>query len=241
MTRVAVTIPVGPLLHHRQYLDAAIESIVAQTTEPEFVTIVDDMANLDDRHYGTLANEVDDIGMLHVHNYWRLGAAASFNVGVVSSFVHGADVVIMLGADDVLMPDCVEQLVAAYEAAERPDERYYWFGVQYSDGREDQYLPCHAAAVTPGLWRWTGGFSPAMGLWAPDAALISVILAHDSGVLAGVAVDRDAGGHPLYWHRIHEAQETAQSGIWAANGLGDQVRGVITETFKPADGWGRYG
>lgn len=237
MTRVAVVVPVGPLQIHLKYLGYALDSLRRQNRVPELVVLVDDMAGLSERWGDFLSTDTD---IVLYEPPWRLGVAAAFNAGVAVAFREKADVAIMLGADDMLAPDCVEELVATYEASRRPDERFYWFGVRYSDDREDQFLPCHAAAVTPGLWRWTGGFTPEMGLWAPDAAFISCLLAHDPGVLCGVAHKLDHGGHPLYWHRVHEDQETAQSGQWAANGLGDAVRGVITESWKPAEGWGRY-
>lgn len=242
MTRVGVAIPVGPLRHHQQYLAEALASVAEQTVAVDSVVLVDDMAAIDP----DVAGRRELFGALGKRCYvwaapWRLGVATAFNVGVAVSFACHAEAVIMLGADDKLAPDCVERLTEVYEASERADERYYWFGVEYSDDRADQYVPCHAAAVTPGLWRWTGGFSPEMALWAPDAAFISVLLAHGGpGILTGVAVDAGPLAHPLYGHRVHAVQETAQTGIWAANGIGDQVRGIITEKWKPAEGWGRY-
>lgn len=235
MTRVGVVIPVGPHRHHQQYLDEALASIDYQTKQVDILILVDDMANVRFSSY-----KRPSVGDLRIWRApWRLGVAAAFNMGIARAFAAGCHIAIMLGADDLLKPDCVETITAAFETGGSRDG-YYWMGVQYSDGREDQYLPCHAAAVTPGLWRLTGGFSPAMALWAPDAAFVSVLLAHHPELLIGVAVAEGKGGRPLYWHRIHENQATADGEHWARSGIGNSVRDYVTENWEPAEGWGRY-
>ncbi len=236
MTRVAVVVPVGPLAVHQKYLRDCLASVRAQSRPADLFVLVDDMAEVPGAYARHLSSDTD---VVRYEATWRLGVAAAFNAGVATAFAEGANLVVMLGADDSLMPDALEAIEARFEETDRATG-YYWMGVRYSDGREDQFLPCHAAAVTPGLWRFTGGFSPGMGFWAPDAAFVSVLLVHAPELLIGVAVDREADGRPLYWHRIHEAQETADGMFWAQSGIGNAIRDHLTESFAPAEGWGRY-
>jgi len=236
VTRIAVVVPVGPLDHHQHYLRDCLSSIRAQSRAADVVVLVDDMADFSSSWSRLLSSDTD---VVRYEAPWRLGVAAAFNAGVATAFSEGADLAVMLGADDSLMPDALEAIEARFEETDRATG-YYWMGVRYSDGREDQFLPCHAAAVTPRLWQFTGGFSPAMGLWAPDAAFVSVLLVHAPELLIGVAIDREADGRSLYWHRIHEAQETADGVFWAQSGIGNAIRNHLTGSFKPAEGWGRY-
>jgi len=141
--------------------------------------------------------------------------------------------VMMLGADDQLKPDCLELVARTYEANNQADG-YYWMGVEYNDGRPDQFLPCGAAAVTQGLWRVSGGFPPQTSTGAADAALISLLSVHLPAMLVGVAVDHK----PLYWYRVHGDSDTASLGTW--QGVILSTRNLVTELWQPP-AWGRYG
>jgi glycosyltransferase involved in cell wall biosynthesis len=238
----AVVIPVGPYEHHCAFLKEAIASVARQTVPVDFVLLVDDMHGLTGSCTG-FEIEIDTY-----EPTWRLGVGAAFNAGV--GYVMGGDwkeywddlkdaptrdpdLIFMLGADDLLEPQAIEKTIEAWEAAERA-EGYYWLDVRYSDGREDQHLPCHAAAVTPGMFRRTGGFTPEMCAGMPDAALISSMMVHEPDLLR--AVQRYGEPPPLYWHRIHAAQATAEGAAYAS--LLTQLRGVITATWKPQGPWG---
>lgn len=229
-TPITVVIPVGPEPHHRQYLDEAMGSLLAQTHAPAEVLLIDDMAGLDSELYDE--EGLDLRGAFPLRTWrapWRLGVAQAFNAGVALATYP---LVMMMGADDQLKPDCLEQIARVYNANERYDG-YYWVGVEYSDGREDQFLPCNAAAVTQGLWRMCGGFPVESGSGAPDAALISILMVHLPSTLVGVGVDRK----PLYWYRVHEESETANAGPW--QGVIINTRDLVTANWKPP-AWGRY-
>lgn len=196
---VSVVIPVGPSDANKRWLTDAINSALDQTVQPEQLIIVDDGANL---HKWEVP-----FGTLLWKSPWRLGVASAFNVGVGLS---PTNCVFMLGSDDTLEETCLENCLWKYGHVARPDLSYFWVGVRYSDGREDQYLPCHAAMVTQTLWRHTGGLPIEASTGASDAALISIMWGNsDAGDLICVN-DKQ----PLYNHRIHPEQDTASKGEW---------------------------
>lgn len=219
---VTVAIPVGPEKHHQAFLEECLDSIVAQTVKPSEILIIDDMAGLPWRK---------DCGQENTHVWrspWLLGVAHAFNFGVA---LAENDLVFMLGGDDKLLPNCLEHCLMAWEENKRRDA-YYAVGVQYSDGRENQFLACNAAMVTKGFWRLTGGFPPESSVGSPDAALISILLGND--LPQTVMVN---GEKPLYWYRVHDKSDTAQRRPW--QGVISQTRDLLTKTWKqPA--WGRY-
>ena len=63
--------------------------------------------------------------------------------------------------------------------------------VVYNDG-EVQEAACNAAMVTQGLWRLTGGFPPETAVGAPDAALVSIMLANSPRAGEFVRIKGDA-------------------------------------------------
>lgn len=247
--RVTVAIPVGPAPHHREWLPKAVASALNQTVPVEIV-LVDDMAEratvgpesmmLPGWEYLTGEGDAlvsgDDFVMV-MHNFWLLGVAASFNVGVA---VAPTELVFMLGSDDWLEPDCIERCLEVYDA--RPEDRrglgYYWVGVRYTDDRRDpvQHLPCNAAMVSKTLWRATGGFPPETGVGAPDAALISMMMTRPE-LFDLVEVPGGPTRRPLYHHRIHPGQDTAGRQPYLA--AIHNVRGVLTESWGPPR-WGRF-
>lgn len=219
MPKITVTIPVGPEPHHKRWLDECIASVREQTHPADEILLIDDMAGL----------PLMGSGITIWHAPWRLGIAAVFNCGVA---LAANDLVFMLGADDKLLPSCLEKCLDAFER-EKQRDGYYGVGVKYSDGRDDQYVPCHAAMVTKGLWRLTGGFPPESAVGAPDAALLSIILGNDLGL--PILVN---GNEPLYWYRVHEDSDTAHRAAWQQVILG--VRHIVTAQWKQPAGWGRY-
>ncbi len=218
MTGVTVAIPVGPEKHHQDYLQECLSSVAAQTLQPAEVLVIDDMA-------GLRAIE----GCRIWHTPWRLGVAAAYNAGVA---LAENELVFMLGADDKLMPTCLEHCVKKYEKHSRRDG-YYWVSVEYSDGREVQFEPCNLAMVTKGLWKLTGGFAPEVGSGACDAAFLSILLGNDMLPLAHPV----GFAKPLAWYRVHSKSDTAGRAPWQNVIL--QTRKLLTDTWKqPA--WGRY-
>ncbi len=221
-TDVTVVIPVGPYAANKRWLEDCLESVRAQTYPAAEVLLIDDMAGLNPGPLGG--------GVSVWRAPWRLGIATAFNMGV-SLARH--ECVFLLGSDDWLEPACLEECVKAYESSKHPDETYFFVGVRYSDGREDQFLPCNAAMVSKSLWRHTGGFPIEAASGAPDAALISIMLHKpEAGRAVGVCQDR-----PLYNYRVHDETDTAQRAKW--QGVILATRGLLTQSWSQPV-WGRY-
>jgi len=225
MTGVTVVIPVGPQAHHKAFLGEALQSVADQTRLPDELLLIDDMASVvwDDW------KEVAHLDSLTVWRApWRLGVASAFNAGVG---LAKHPLVIMLGADDKLLPKAVAACVAQWEANGKADA-YYYMGVEYSDGRPSQTTPCNAVMITKGLWQATGGFPPETASGANDCALVSILMVHSNKQLVAVA-----DGSPLYWYRVHENSDTAGRGPW--QGVILETRDILTRDWK-APKWGRY-
>lgn len=240
---VTVVIPVGPNLAHRQWLDAAIQSVWDQTIEVADILLIDDMAAIPGLDAAPTEHVtahrhpllfIDNVDSPYDQCYawrapWRLGVAHAFNVGVA---LAPTELVFMLGADDTMEPTCLERALEAYEKNKRQDA-YYYVGIRYTDTGELQSEPCGEAMVTKGLWRKTGGFPVESAVGAPDCALISVMMVHMADRLVPVA-----DGAPLVNYRRHADTDTATRPVaWQGPILSS--RDILTTTWKqPA--WGRY-
>lgn len=222
---VTVAIPVGPEKHHQAFLEECLASVAEQIVQPDEVLIIDDMAGLPQRMNCSQESYVFNVW----RSPWHLGVAHAFNFGVA---LAENDLVFMLGADDKLLPECIERCLAAWEKNRRRDA-YYGVGVQYSDEREDQFVLCNAAMVTKEFWRQTGGFPVEASSGAPDAALISVLLKNTSIPRPMILVDKS---HPLYWYRVHNNTDTAQRSPW--QGVILETRDLLTKLWHPPT-WGR--
>lgn len=208
----------GPFQGNRQWLYEAINSALDQTYPIAHLVIIDDMAGLKDYDV-PLANTT------LWHSPWRLGVAAAFNIGVALS---PTNCVFMLGSDDTLEQTCIANCAWKYEHVQRPDYTYFFVGVRYSDGREDQYAPCHAAMVTQTLWRHSGGFPPESGVGTSDANFISVLMANpDAGHL--VCVNAHS---PLYNYRVHDDTDTAKKAEWQHVII--ETRNILTREWPNA-------
>ena len=230
--RVTVVIPVGPHVRHARFLREALDSVHAQTYRETHALLVDDMHGLTGSRVaaGDDRREWFEAGPW-AGNYvwrapWRLGVAHAFNVGVA---LAPSDLVVMMGADDVLETDFVERMVAAYERT-RNDRGYYFATVRYMDTGELQTLPCNAAMVHRRLWEATGGFHPETASGACDAAFISRMLVHAPDALIHVP---DA----VYHYRRHEDTDTAGRGSW--QGVILETRNLITQRPLTPLEWGR--
>lgn len=165
---------------------------------------------------------------------WNVGVATAFNFGVALAM---NDLVIMLGSDDTLTPDCLEECARCYTAQPRDkrDRTYYWMGLHYMGTEKNQFLPCNAAMVPKQLWNDCGGFPVETAVGAPDAALISVMMTHpEAGRLIGVAVDRK----PLYNYRSHPDTDTARRKDWYDIMMA--TRNLLTKNWTPPR-WDRKG
>lgn len=216
--KVTVTIPVGPFAANKRWLREAIQSVEAQTYPVDELLIIDDMAHLTPEDIQT------ENGITHVwQSPWRLGVAHAFNFGVA---LAQNELVFMLGSDDWLEPECINLCVKEYGRAEKSDNTYFYIGVHYSDGREDQSIPCNAAMVTKSLWEQTGGFPIEASTGAPDAAFCSIFWSHPE-ICKFMAV---ADGRPLYNYRVHDETDTAGRGSW--QGIILQTRDLVTSQWK---------
>lgn len=239
---VSIVIPVGPLPAHRQWLDDAVASALAQTV-PANVLLIDDMAGIpwsdpqglwngwDFRSGPPFAMAQDYPGVMVWRSPWRLGIPAAFNVGVAQA---PDEEVLMLGADDVLESDAIESYVetSSRDAPEVRANTYYSLPVRYMDTGVVQYEPCNAAVVSKTLWRSTGGFPPESASGAPDAAFLSQIWRSERFRVRCVS-DR-----PLYNYRVHLASDTAARGPW--QGVILETRNLLTQLFQPDPRWGRF-
>lgn len=228
MLPVSVVIPVGPLPCHREWLEECLDSVVAQTVQPNHVIMVDDMAGL-----STL--KIDPLAHLPLEVWrspWHLGVAHAFNIG--AALARGP-LVFLLGADDTLEPDCLERCLQEYDAVDRKHSNanlgYYYVSLRYMDSGETQCVPCNAAMIHKDLWKATGGFPVESASGAPDAALVSIIWGRKIGFTHPVDKEK-----VLYNYRRHPGTDTASKGAW--QGVILETRDLVTREWQPPQ-WGR--
>ena len=236
---ITVVIPVGPNSANKRWLDEALDSIDKQTMTPTEVLLIDDMANIQvDGNYFECGTAYGHPGVYCVEDGkfagcniwlspWRLGVAHAFNFGVA---LARNDLVFLMGSDDVLEPNCLEECYKAWQKNMKADA-YYYCGVRYMDDGETQTVPCGYALVTKGFWRKTGGFPLESSSGAPDAAFISICLVHHPESLVGVA-----GGASLVNYRRHNESDTAGKGAW--QGVILETRDLVTKNWKKPE-WPR--
>ncbi len=215
---VTVAIPVGPYPGNTRWLNAAIVS--ARQPQVDEILLISDMAE-DLSKY----KHFPEITIWKAP--WRLGVATAFNFGVA---LAKNECVFMLGSDDWLEPNCIEECLKSYhqQAESRRGSAYYAVGVHYIDGREnpDQYIACNAAMVTKTLWKLCGGF-PIQAFSASDAALLSIFIVHPkAGHVIAVG-----GRQTLYNYRPHEETDTAKNRAWYT--VLKETRNLVTKLWEP--------
>lgn len=193
---ITITIPVGPYAANTRWLHEALDSVAAQGVLPDEVLIIDDGAHLDPARYP---------GCRIWATPWRSGVAHAFNYGVA---LARNDLVIMLGSDDRLLPDCVRACWACWQQIGDP-HGYYAMNIVYDDGHE-QNDPCNAAMVHKALWNLSGGFPIEAAVGACDTWLISKIWV--SAGRSGTVYH--TGDTPLYWYRDHAETDTHNRAGW---------------------------
>jgi len=209
---ITVTIPVGPHPANILWLAEALESITAQSVWPEEILLIQDRETLE-------ISEPSDGPSVRIWKApWKLGVAHAFNFGVA---LANTELVLMMGSDDRLLPDCLAACEMARKEWPQP-LGYYYMAVLYPDGHI-QGDPCNAAMVTKTLWRHTGGFPVESAVGMPDSILISMILAAQGKLGYLVPVP----GGPYYYYRQHSDTETEQRrAVW--HGLAAVVRNIKT-------------
>ncbi len=217
---ITVAIPVGPFPANKTWLPEAIDSAIKAGAAE--VLLISDMA-------GNLEEFIPDIwgdALISIWGTpWRVGVGCAFNFGVA---LAEHELVFMLGSDDTLEPDCLQECVKAYNKVLNPERKYFAVGVRYSDDRKDkdQYAPCGAAMVSKALWARTGGFPPEAASGASDSALISIFLGNrDAGTWHIVN-----GNRPLYNYRVHKGTDTAERQPW--QGVILKTRDLLTSQWK---------
>lgn len=201
----------GPHPANTRWLDECIDSI-----DPTIASIllVDDTGN--DVKLEPFRSRVDMI----YKPPWRLGVGHAFNFGVA---LAKTECVFMLGSDDYLHPSCLNECWNSYIAHNRLDA-YYSVTVKYINSGQVQQIPCNAAMVTKGFWKMTGGF-PVACHTAPDAALLSICMAHKLPVVCIPSQE------PLYYYRDHPETDTIKHAAW--HDVVIQVRNLVTLEWQP--------
>lgn len=203
---ITVVIPLGPKPHHREYLSEMLTSIAQQKFAPDEVIVVNDGGP-------SVLPQIVDMGTtIHAWEYqqpWNVGMVACWNCGVG---LARNELVLLVGADDKLYGDCIDECYKSWQREQEP-LGYYYLGVKYSDGRE-QNTACNAAMVTKALWRHTGGFPPQTAVGAPDHIFLSMLLCASRDGRTSAKILRVCDDM-LYWYRVGERTETTRN-IWPA-------------------------
>lgn len=239
---ITVAIPVGPYEANKRWLKEALLSVANQTMQPTEILVIDDMArfghteicgscpdcnksdwrveNLIPKERGFLIKSQGRPDIRSWSSPWRLGVAHAFNFGVA---LAENELVFLMGSDDLLEPNCLEECYKAWEKNHKADA-YYFCGIRYMDDGETQTVPCGYALITKGFWHRTGGFPIESAVGAPDAAFISILLVHNSMSLVPVA-----GGTPLVNYRRHSESDTAGKSDW--QGVIMETRDIVTRNW----------
>jgi hypothetical protein len=235
--RVSVTIPVGPNEVYLQWLPECLDSVIKQTYPADELILIDDsLGVLGNKYLDMLGITVeptkgehgelryDEVGkpkLVVWRSPWNLGVPDAFNIGIALS---SNNLVFMLGSDDKLMPDCLNECVAAYLKHKIEG----WYAVTYvtQGGRQD-YIPNNAAMVTKKLWNYLGGFPPSAGVGGCDAVCLSILMAHDPARIILVKQ-----GTSLCWLREHPDQDTKRN-AWLFSGEIVSIRNKETARWKP--------
>lgn len=247
MIPVTVLIPVGPRFRF-DWLQEAVNSVLAQTYPVDEILLVDDKAELTDQDI----HELFDSSVKLRWNNWRdsykdsckimwytengisvsiwrspanIGFAQAFNCGMA---LASNDLVLYLAADDALAPTAVADCLEAYEANNEKDA---WYSLTYQSDEGVSDIPINAAMITRNLWKWMKGYPPS-AFAGPDAVLLSCLLAYAPDRIVKVA-----SGKINYRIKMHPNQETKkQFGFFAASGIMEVIRNMETQRFVPDGG-----
>ena len=222
---VSVIIPVGPKPHHREYLGEMLGSIEGQSLLPNEIILVNDGGPAIELVTWLCGSMASKVFIREYQQPWNVGMVACWNCGVG---LAQNELVLLVGADDKLYGDCIEECLMSWER-ERDPYGYYYLGVKYSDGRE-QNTPCNAAMVTKTLWRHTGGIPAAAAVGAPDHIFLSMMIAASRKGLTPMRILR-ISDDMLYWYRVGSQTESTRN-IWPAI---EAVKEYLHENWRPQD------
>ena len=227
MTEVSVVIPVGPLPHHKEYLEQAIKSVEGQAHRVKQLLLIDDMAGIPNPHpYCKYTN-------VNVWTSpWRLGIAHAFNFGVM---LAQTECVFMLGSDDWLEPACIQECVKAYEKQKDPDNAYYHVSLKLTDRPNVARYFSNAAMVTKELWKRCGGFPIEASLGAGDYLLSGILVEKEFDIVRVGTVEK-----PLYNFRIHENQTNAEGRPFGQDHIKfSEIQKILVDRWSQPSSWGR--
>jgi glycosyltransferase involved in cell wall biosynthesis len=129
-----------PCHRHGIYLDDCIESIKAQTLAPAAIVVVDD-GSKDPETIAALARYDDDPDVTILRQDGNYGPSAARN-RALAELGDDLSYVLPLDADDELLPDALERMVAQLEAAP-VDVGFVYPSAQHSGNRRD-FVPSPA-------------------------------------------------------------------------------------------------
>lgn len=222
--KITVVVPIGPNSVYLNWVPSCLYSIMQQTVKPEEIILISDMAPIGQKQiddYRKLAEDYNVPVRLR-YNDWLLGPYASWNIGVA---VSKTNMVLLMGSDDMLYDDCLEETTAAYHRI-GDVAGFYNLACEIGHGGEQSNAYNNAAVVTRNLWNLTGGFPLTANLGGGDAMLISIMMVHLSEHLHQVNEDK-----PLYWVRVHEHQDTRRfAGTFHQQVI--DVRNIETERWE---------
>lgn len=194
---ITVVLPVGPLDRNVQYLNECIESIYDQEHTPDQVLVID--TGYPFRDWLTGIDERCEVMRLP----WAVGIVSGYNIGIASA---RNNLCFMMGSDDKLMPNCLNACYGAWQANQE-QIGWYYVGVQYSDGRE-QNAACMAAMVSKQLWLNLKGFE--LGSDYGFNSLNMPIRSCENVAISHMLINPSIGGIfrvsdlMLYWVRVRD-------------------------------------
>ena len=191
-----------PCYRHGIYLDECIASVKAQTLAPVAIVVVDDGSD-DPETRAALAALDDDPEVTVLRQDRRRGPSAARNRAFAEL---DTAYVLPLDADDVLLPEALEQMVAQIEAAPR-DVGFVYPNAQHSGNRSD-YVPSPAY----NLWLLMGdNYCPAPALFdrrafeAGAAYPEEMVLGHEDWdlllQLGALGIRGEHAGTPTFLYR----------------------------------------
>ena len=238
--KVTVLIPVGPRFRF-DWLQEAVNSVLAQTYPVDEILIVDDGAGINDQLMHKLFGNIkldkklpcDARGKWRWHQFalniscWHsptnIGFSQAFNCGVA---LAENELIMYLASDDTLAQTATADCLEAYEANNQKDA---WYALTYSDAGRVDDTPINACMLTRNLFNYLGMYPPA-AFAGPDAALLSIMMVHLPD-----RIIRVAQGKVNYFIKQHSEQETKVTAQRFSTEM-TSIRNILTRDFKPREG-----
>lgn len=134
-----------PAYNYGKFIRECVQSALDQAYEPIEVIVVDD-GSTDDTWEKLFAFD----GLIQGIHQQNAGAAAAINAGTLAS---SGDFISWLAADDVLMPNAVEEMVKALKNELKWSATYSDFYIINEEGGEEEHIHCPSFLDQPSLIR----------------------------------------------------------------------------------------